>query len=546
MRRRRGRSQPTARAVALWRYEAIRPALLLPRGSARRRAIQRIARSRLTLPSGERTRVGRATLYRWVAAYEKGGGVSGLEPRRRSDRGKPRVRVPDVVVEKALDYLAADPDLTLPFLVHVLQNDPEVEAQLARVGVSSISRSTLQRRLSAHPLYARLRRARKRDRARRRWVPRRPHDVWHMDAKGPEKVRFLSGEEMVFHILSVLDGASRAVLAAIIVPSPDVRATVRAFRLAARRYGLPRLFYADRGSPFDTPVFRGGIAVLGSHRVNAKGGNPEANGKIEAYHRDLDLWFLKRLPKQKVVDAVHLDQLFTAVIEYYLDHPHREIRTSPRLALAGAASSRFVSQERLEEVFLEARTLKAHRRTGEVDLGGERGKWCVPAELRGERLEVLLDPDPEVTPRVREPATGRLLPLERAAVRPEHAAPEPAREPEPARWGHGILQALYDQWKGKVRPVAEPGFGLPEMLALLAEVSGRAVPRSDSEAALVQRAYAASGPLARRPTESALRAIQKELGPGRPLKTYLDALARRVVPGGAPVPTKKKRRRTKP
>jgi hypothetical protein len=123
-----------------------------------------------------------------------------------------------------------------------------------------------------------------------------------------------------------------------------------------------------------------------------------------------------------------------------------------------------------------------------------------------------------------EPGTGRRLELTRAAVRPEDVADSP----EPERWGEGPLQKLRDMWTGKGRPQAEPGFGLPEVYALLAGVARRPVPQSEREAALVQRAYRKLGPLARKPTEAAFESIERELGSERPLKAYLDALARRV------------------
>lgn len=90
---------------------------------------------------------------------------------------------------------------------------------------------------------------------------------------------------------------------------------------------------------------------------------------------------------------------------------------------------------------------------------------------------------------------------------------------------------MHDNWRGKIRPVAEPGFGLTEVFALLSQACQRHVPRTDAEASLVQRTYASIGPFTRKAVETALAAITAELGRGRPVKTYLDALARRVVPG---------------
>jgi transposase InsO family protein len=527
--RRPDRRRAAARKIAQWRYELIQPALVERRGLRRKKAVSRICRRPVILPTGERRRISRASVYRWLRAYEKDeGGLLALEPRPRSDRGKARAPLPGLVVEKALAFLMEDDEIPLPLLISVLSKDPEIAPLLESARIK-ISRSTLRRRLAKSELYARLRRERKRSRARRRWVPGRCHQVWHLDAKGPIKVTTTSGETISFHVLTVIDGASRAVLAVSLVRSPDLASTVRVFRKAILTYGLPDKFYMDRGSPFDTPAFRGALALLGTHRIFSKGRNPPPNGKIEAYHRCISIWFARRLKKQEIVDWIHLEQLFEVVIEHYQTHTNRETRATPRALLAGAVSKRALPRGViLDEAFLQPLgRLKAHRTTGEIDLAGGRGKWLTPPELRDRRLEVLVDPDPASPVFVRDPETDRLVRLERARVRPEDAAPEPKAE----RWGRGILQALHDNWRGKIRPIAEPGFGLTEVFDLLSKACQRHVPRTDAEASLVQRIYGSIGPFTRKAVESALASITAELGLGRPVKTYLDALARRVVPG---------------
>ena len=328
---------------------------------------------------------------------------------------------------------------------------------------------------------------------------------------------------MTFHVLTVIEDVSRAVLAAIVALAPDLRAAVQVFRMAARRWGLNARFYADRAAIFDSHVFRAGLAQLGIHRIRTWSRNPEAHGKIEAYHRVLIAWFVGRLPRQKVVDLEHLQQLLDAFVEtLYQDHHHRGLSSTPRQVLADQISKRQMSSARIDNAFHVERTLKAHPKTGEVDL--PQGTYLVPDELRGRRLTFLLDPEEQVPPLVVEPGTERHLPLERAAV-----SVEVKRPPHVQRWGDGPLQTLYDAWQGKVRPVAEPGFGLPEIFLLLAEAVGRPVPRSDAEAALIQHAYRRLGPLPKRATETAFRRIRRALGQGRPLQAYLDALAQRVA-----------------
>jgi transposase InsO family protein len=521
MARRRPPGKLDPRAIAQWRYDHIVEALGPMAHDVRGEVIARLSSVPVRWPGGTSRAISRATLYRWLELYGKGG-LAALRPRRRKDLGTKRARLPKDVVARAREILIDDPEISFTLLVALLAAD--LKLRLRARGIF-VSKSTLQRRLAADPLYARLQRGRRLARRRTRFVARAPHKIWHLDAKGPITISLRTRKQLVFHILTVLDDASRATLASIIALAPDLCAAVRVFRLAAERWGLCDRIYADRASIFDSHAFRAGLADLGAHRIWVKSRNPEANGKIEAFHRALVLWFVNRLSRQVVVDLVHLQQLLDGMLEtIYMAHRHRGLGMSPRDALGGRTSSRAVSRERLIDAFRQRRTLKTHPKTGEVDIANKT--FLVPSELRGQRLVFLVDPDPDVPPLVVEPRSGRPLPVERAQIRPGDVAPSP---PRVSRWGPGHLQTLYDAWQGKRRPVAEPGFGLPELFELLAAAVGRPVPRSDAEAARIHHVYRQIGPLPRRATETAVRAIARRLGTGRALEVYLDALIHHVT-----------------
>ncbi len=523
------------KAIAQWRYDQVEEALATPTSDVRGPVVRAQARPPVVWPNGRTKAISLATLYRWMKRFRKGG-LAALRPVRRRDAGKSRAKLPAAVLRKAFSLLAGDPEMSYTFLLALLRADPQLG--LGEQGIT-LARSTLQRRLAADPAYARLKRARKLARRRGRFVGRHVHDIWHLDAKGPITIRLTSGEKISFHVLTVLEDVSRAVLAAIVVLTPDLAAAVRVVRMASRRWGLCARFYADRAAIFDSPAFRSGLAQLGVHRIYVRSRNPEANGKIEAYHRVLAAWFTSRLPRQRVVDLEHLQQLLDAFVEVlYQDHRHRGLAATPRQALADKVSPRQVPSARIDDAFLQERILKAHPKTGEVDL--PQGTYLVPDVLRGLRLTFLVDPDLRLPPLVVEPGTARHLSLQRAAIRAEAHAVE---APPVRRWGEGPLQTLRDAWQGKVRPVAEPGFGLPEIFDLLADATGRPVPRSDAEAALIQHAYRRLGPLPRRPTESAFRGIRRALGRGRPVQAYLDALAQRVTTATPEARTEKDMRR---
>lgn len=509
------RRGPSPKQIALWRFEVIEALLDKDLSKAQHsRLVLQISRTPLRWPDGSDRRPSRATLYRWVSLYDEKG-FDGLRPRLRRDRGRKKANLPETVVQAALEALNEDPLQPWTFLCVILA----VEFEDVK-----IARSTLYRRVTSHPGYrpiALARRASKQPRRRTRFVAKRRHQRWQCDAKGPFEVNLPSGVVIKVHVITVLEDLSRAVLAVLAVTRLDHGAAVRVFRKAAESWGLPEQYYADKGSIFDTPAFRSGLAQLGCRRLPTKPGNAPAHGKIEAYHRSLSLWFVKRLHAQKVVDIVHLNQLLEAMIALlYQPHHHRGLKQAPADALAGTVSERQVARTQLYEVFLDEKRLKSNRATGEVDIQGDT--WLVPDALRGRRSLFLVDPAADWEPVVVEPETGRHLPLRRAQIRGEDAPPQPTR------WGEGPLQKLYDKWAGKKRPIAEAGFGLPELHGILAKVVGRSVPQNTLEAAEIQRFYRAHGPLPRMATEKAFRIIGRRLGAGHALAIYLDALAARL------------------
>lgn len=523
------KNTPDKKAIARWRYQQIEEILDDNLHSdARGIILHRIAKRPVKWPSGSTKNISLATLYRWRDAYSKSG-LEALHPKTRSDQKTQRNPLPDDVIDEALRILEEDPSVSFTFLIGVLHAKfPEKKGR--------IFTSTLQRHLAARQQYSRIKRAKKRTRRRTRFVAKAPHHIWQTDAKGPVKIRFKNGREIRFHVISILDDATRAVLAALVVNTPNLAACVRVFRKAAQRWGLPEHLYADRASIFDSCAFRQGLADLGGHRIPTKPRSPQARGKIEAYHRVLGLWFFDRLHAQSVVDLVHLQQLLDGIIAaFYQPHKHRGLKQSPEKALGDTISKHFVPHTRLFDAFRQEKILKAHPKTGEVEIHGKL--YLVPDELRGQKLTFLVDPPDEVPPLVVHPASQKQILLKGAHIKSDdrdidddHSSIE--------RWGHGALQAIYDSWRGQNRPLAEPGFGLAEIYQLLTDVAGRHVPASEHEAALVHRLYRQIGPLPRIPTQNAFLDIKNRLGENRPIKTYLDALKERVEKD--PQPKKKK------
>lgn len=500
---------------ACWRFEQISP-LLEPQLTAaeRHRMIEEMERVCVRWPSGREAPIPRSTLYRWLAAYQNDPRVESLM--RATRRGKGTTVIRPEWIQYALAQLEEEPKRSLFILCLRIKH---------RFGLDRFPpRSSLHRSLQREPRYQKVRRRGKgHGRLRRRFQARNPHDIWHADAKAVFTVRFIEGTIHKLRILSILDDATRFVLSALVVCSESLAAAVATFRRAAARWGLPGKFYADRGSAYDANAFRKGLAVLGIHRINTRPRNAPAHGKIEAYHRQLQRWFITELKHQPVRDIVHLQALLDAFIDQvYHQHIHRELRQTSQQALGNQISRRLVSLRRLHEAFLIETELKAHPATGEIRVEGKL--FLVPKHFLKKGRKIRIGTDPEhplkpflvIGPGVYEP----LAP----AFEQKIDSPAPVPDEEPV----GPLSPLLELYRGRTLPQAKSGFGLPEIYDAFAQALGRQVPATEAEATAVLEWLAARGPFQPRSFAKALAQTLESLGPGRPLAQIIKALDRRI------------------
>jgi len=524
---------PDPYEIATWRFEQIAPLIDTSLDEARRRAA---LRERINKPvprpwreaSGHDSAspIAKSTLYRWLAAY-RAHGYLGLLPKTRDDRGRARKSGVAAWVGYAIGLMYEQPERSLTQLEVYLRAEFEEY---------SLSRTTLRRHLRAHPAFGGLAKLRsgKKSRLRELYEAGHPHEGWQLDGKGPFAVRLLDGTRVQVWVLSVLDDHSRAVLAALVAKAEDIQAAISVVAKAVAKWGLADRFQFDRGSAFDSHVFRQGLAALGVHRGYVVARSPEWQGKIEAYHRSLDRWLVRELPAQEVIDLEHLQQLLEAMIALlYNCHHHREIGTTPEKRLAGRISERRVSPSDLERAFFVEITAKSDSKTGEVRLPS--GSFRVPSAAQaGQRSRfryhpVLRDRAVLVT------KDGREIELAPFTRRPLSSL-----EPRVERRGTGQLQKLVDLWQGKERPNAQPGFGLPEVFAALGRTIGRNVPSSEHEARVVLAFYRQHGPLPREAFEAACAQTSASLGSGRPLSAYIADLERQIEADGKPTSDQEK------
>jgi len=501
--------------IAIWRFERIAP-LLEPSllKAERSQLLSTITSQSVRWPSGRENPIDRSTIYLWLKQYQTNRTIEALLPvtRKRKPCVDPSIK-PEWLTF-ALGLLEEEPARSL----FILSKRIAIQFNLPKLP----PRSSLHRALCVTQRYQIVRKTIKKGKFRTRFVAAQIHQIWHGDAKADFKATFTDGTTRNFRILSLLDDCSRYILAALVIESESLSATVKTFQHAVRRFGLPLCFYADRGSPYDSTLFRQALAILGVRRINTKPRNPSAHGKIEAYHRTLHRWFIKELRHQPLRDVAHLQMLLDAMIDtLYHQHIHQELKSSPAVAFNNTISQRIVSLQRLHEVFLARCTLLPERKTGNVRLGGTLfhvpSEYLVPRrrlrfayDLVESQLAYLID------------GAAKLVPLHPAVRITKLCNNTDALLPI------GSLSPLLETYRGRVLPRPVAGFGLPEIYAALASALHRNVPETEAEGSLVITWLRKWGPFQPEAFNNALAQVFNHIGQGRPLPIVLEELARSI------------------
>lgn len=119
-----------------------------------------------------------------------------------------------------------------------------------------------------------------------------PNDVWCVDFKG----HFRTGDGAVVYPLTVMDAASRFLLACVPLRAPEGTAVRRTFEQLFRKYGMPKAIRCDNGEPFVAARAPAGLSrlsawwlKLGIRLERIDPGEPQQNGRHERMHLTLKI-----------------------------------------------------------------------------------------------------------------------------------------------------------------------------------------------------------------------------------------------------------------
>lgn len=223
-----------------------------------------------------------------------------------------------------------------------------------------------------------------------------PNDVWCMDFKG----WFRTGDGKRCDPLTLLDAASRYLLACEALDHPRGPQVRRALERAFQEYGLPQAIRTDNGPPFAS-VGLGGLTPLavwwiklGIMPERIRPGHPEENGELERFHRTLKAETASpprasRQAQQRTFDAFRPD--------YNAERPHEALgHKTP--ASCYLPSFRTFPTKPAELEYESGVTVRRVRSNGEIKW---RGSLLYLSEaLRGEPVGLVAQDDRYWTIRV--------------------------------------------------------------------------------------------------------------------------------------------------
>jgi transposase InsO family protein len=247
----------------------------------------------------------RASLYRWLGAFEKGGIQALLDASRRPYRL--RIRVPAWV-----------DSVIIAIRLHTYWNSKRIAAEMSRRQVYTVSPDHIDR------LFQRWG-------CRRGTVPRppgpryergRPNELWHIDIKGPFFIHLPEGYLKTW-IVGLVDDHSRFVIGLRILTEAKAAPILGWLDECFELCGQPLQLMSDNGQPF--VVWMPGVLTLFGKRLRelriqhlrTQITSPWTNGKIEAFWDILQAEVLDREWFDSLAEA---EVALTRFAEYYNYH----------------------------------------------------------------------------------------------------------------------------------------------------------------------------------------------------------------------------------
>jgi len=386
-----GMDEDDRRAIALFRFSVLGPLVSARLEHGERAALfEAAARRQHLAPDGRVVRVSARTVEAWYYAH-RAGGLDALEPVPRQDAGSSRsmsAQVQDLVVRAKRER----PRRSIRRIIRMLERAKVVKP--GELKHSSVHRLLARQGISARPsrrdteagevLGTRI--------ERRSYIAEHVGDLWVGDALHVHRpVRLPDGRIGKAYLLSQIDSASRYITHSYLSAHEGDSDQEHGLKQAHRKYGVPRVYYVDRGAAYRASSLYAICADLGCRLLHTGAGDAEAKGVIERWHRTWREEVEDELPREVIaledLSAIHFAWLAR---EYHL-RVHDTTGRPPRERFLEELDALLPTppDDELDAIYLHRDKRKVRK---DATVRWASGFLEVRAELAGKTVELRFDP----------------------------------------------------------------------------------------------------------------------------------------------------------
>jgi len=408
------------RDIALEKFMLIAP--LLEPGLEKAEIRKRRQEILLGYPRTHDGTISESTIRRYLKSYREEG-FQGLYPKRRSDKGKPRVLTEDEMDAAAI-LKQELPQRSVRQIIEILEGE-------GRVGPGKLKPATVARHIVRLGL---MKLSKEPAKGMKRFRKEYRNQLWQADLKyGPYLPDLKNPKKRIrTYLLAFIDDYSRLVPHAEFYSEQRLPALEDCLKKAILKRGIPNSIFVDNGKIFVSRWLRIACARLNIRHLTAAPYAPESKGKIERFMGRVEE-FLREVELTNPKNLKELNEAFHGWLEEAYNHkPHTALEAPHTPAGVFAADGkpiRFATTEELREAFLWEEDRKVDQ-TGCIKYGGKQ--YDVGPDLIGQIIEIRFDPfaDDEVEIWVggKKERLARELVINQPRVGPaEQAVPKPSR-----------------------------------------------------------------------------------------------------------------------
>ena len=266
--------------------------------------IRQLAADRYSIPGSRRTHLSEETIARWYYEWKRGG-IEGLNPKPRVDKGTTQLSEP---LQSRIIALKKDkPSRSINTIISMIEREGLVSKGI-------MARATVHRFLQQQQLSKRIV-ANQATIERRSFVAAHAGDIWQGDVLHGPRIQTPSGMRKTY-LVSLIDDSSRLITHSAFCLGETALDIEGVLKSALLKRGVPYKLIIDNGPAYRSESLQTICAHLEIRLVYCRAREPEGKGKLERFHRTFREQFLEELDMDKVRDLGDLNARLWAWVEH--------------------------------------------------------------------------------------------------------------------------------------------------------------------------------------------------------------------------------------